>query len=46
VSEEEARIAERQDPPPEAAEMFREEMDMMQDGRYYDLREPWLQSPR
>jgi hypothetical protein len=46
VSEEEARLAERQEPPPEAAEVLREEGNLMQDMRYLDLRQPWLYSPR
>jgi hypothetical protein len=46
TSEEEARQAERQEPPPEAAEVLRHADDLMPDLRYYDLREPWLYSPR
>jgi hypothetical protein len=46
ASEEEARAAERGEPPAEVAETLREEFDLMQDVRYYDLREPWLHSPR
>jgi hypothetical protein len=46
TSEEEARAAERQEPPPEAAEVLRDEMDVMRDVTYLDLREPWLFSPR
>jgi hypothetical protein len=46
TSEEEARAGERGEMPAEAAEALREEMELMQDVRYYDLREPWLHSPR
>jgi hypothetical protein len=46
VSEEEARLSERQEPPPEVAEALREEMALIQDARYYDLRRPWMDSPR
>ncbi len=46
TSEEEARAGERGEIPAEAAETLREEFDLMQDVRYYDLREPWLHSPR
>ena len=46
VSEDEARINEQQEPPPEVAEVLREENRIMQDVRYYDLREPWMYSPR
>jgi hypothetical protein len=45
TSEDEARAAERSEPPAEVAEAMREWMDLMQDVRYYDLREPWLYSP-
>lgn len=46
TSEEEARAGERAELPAEAAEARREQMDLMQDVRYHDLREPWLHSPR
>jgi hypothetical protein len=46
TSEEEARAAEALQPPAEAAEVLDEEMDLMRDVRYFDLREPWLYSPR
>lgn len=46
TSEEEARAGERSEMPAEAADALREEMDLMQDVRYFDLREPWLHSPR
>jgi hypothetical protein len=46
TSEQEARAAEREEPPAEVAEAMREGMDLMQDLRYYDLTEPWLYSPR
>lgn len=45
-SEEAARTGEREEPPPEAGELLREEMELMQDVVYLDLREPWLHSPR
>ena len=45
-SEEAARVGEREEPPTEAAELLREEMELMQDVVYLDLREPWLHSPR
>ena len=46
TSEQAARAGEREEPPPEAAELLREEMALMQDVVYFDLREPWLHSPR
>jgi hypothetical protein len=46
TSEEEARAGERGELPAETAETLREESDLMRDVRYYDLREPWLHSPR
>ena len=46
TSEEEARAGERGEMPGEAAEVMREAMELIQDLRYYDLREPWLHSPR
>jgi hypothetical protein len=46
TSEEEARAGEKGEFPAEAAAALREEMELMQDVRYYDLREPWLYSPR
>jgi hypothetical protein len=45
TSEQAARAGEREEPPPEAAELLREEMALMQDVVYFDLREPWLHSP-
>lgn len=45
-SEEEARAGESSEFPAEAAAALREEAEIMQDLRYYDLREPWLHSPR
>jgi hypothetical protein len=45
TSEQAARAGEQQVPPPEAAGLLREEMDLMQDVVYLDLREPWLFSP-
>ena len=46
TSEEAARAGEREEQPPEAAELLREEMELMQDVVYFDLREPWLHSPQ
>jgi hypothetical protein len=46
TSEEEARAGERGEMPAEAAQVLREAMELIQDLRYYDLREPWLHSPR
>jgi hypothetical protein len=46
TSEEAARAGEREEPPAEAAELLREEMQLMQDVVFLDLREPWLHSPR
>ena len=45
TSEEAARAGEQEQLPPEAAELLREEMQLMQDVVYLDLREPWLHSP-
>jgi hypothetical protein len=45
-SEEAARAGERQELPSEAAELLQEEMQLMQEVTYLDLREPWLYSPR
>lgn len=45
-SEEEARAGESSEFPAEAAAALREEAEIMQDLRYYDLHEPWLHSPR
>ena len=46
TSEEAARAGEREEPPAEAAELLREQMQLMQDVVYLDLREPWLHLPR
>jgi hypothetical protein len=46
TSEEEARAGEQGEMPAEAAEVLREAMELVQDVRYYDLREPWLHTPR
>ena len=46
TSEEAARAGEREEPPAEAAELLREQRQLMQDVVYLDLREPWLHSPR
>jgi hypothetical protein len=47
TSEAEAREGEQKEPPPEMKEMFEEER-ALQEGEltYYDLRAPWLASPR
>lgn len=45
TSEEEARAGERGEMPADAAEALREVVDLAQDVRYLDLREPWLHSP-
>jgi hypothetical protein len=44
TSEEEARKGESQEPPPEAAEMLEHWQSMMGEMRYFDIREPWLDS--
>jgi hypothetical protein len=44
-SEEAARRGEAEEPPAEAAELLRENMDLMQDVVYLDLREPWSHTP-
>jgi hypothetical protein len=46
TSEEEARAAEKREFPTEAAEAQREGVELMQDLHFYDLRKPWLHSPR
>ena len=46
TSEEEARAGERGEMLADAAEALRAAMELIQDLRYYDLREPWLHSPR
>lgn len=46
TSEEEARAGEGGEMPAEAAEVLRNAMELIQDVRYHDLREPWLHSPR
>lgn len=46
TSEEEARAGERGETPPEADEVLRQAMELIQDLRFYDLRDPWLHSPR
>ncbi|HET8788582.1 MAG TPA: hypothetical protein VFO47_07530, partial [Actinomycetes bacterium] len=47
TSEEEAREGERKEPPPELKAQM-EEMDAISDGvpEFFDLRQPWLYSPR
>jgi hypothetical protein len=46
TSEEAARAGEREEPPPEAAELLQEEMQLMEGVTFIDLREPWLYAPR
>jgi len=46
TSEGEARAGERGEMPAEAADVLRDAMELIQDLRYYDIREPWLHSPR
>jgi hypothetical protein len=46
TSEEEARGGEQEEPPPEAKRLIEEEMSLVPDMTYLDLREPWLHSPR
>lgn len=45
TSEQAARSGEQGQVSPEAVETLQEEMALMQDVRYHDLREPWLHSP-
>jgi hypothetical protein len=45
TSEAEAREGERKQPTGEAAEMMREEMELFTDLRYFDLTNPYLDSP-
>jgi hypothetical protein len=44
TSEQEARAAEQQDLPADAARLLEEEMSLLDDVRYLDLREPWFTS--
>ncbi|WP_331767590.1 hypothetical protein [Embleya sp. NBC_00896] len=46
TSETEARIGELREPPPQLREVFEEEMALISDLTYLDLRDPWLTSPR
>ena len=46
TSEDAARHGERQEPPEEARELLDEEMSLLQDVTYFDLRRPWLHSRR
>jgi hypothetical protein len=46
TSEDAARAGEQQEPPQDARELMEEEMALMQDVSYLDLRRPWLHSPR
>lgn len=45
TSEEEARAGEAKELPGDLAERFSEWLSLMQDVRWYDLSEPWLDSP-
>jgi hypothetical protein len=45
-SEEAAREGERREPPPEMKAQMEEEMALMSDATFLDLREPWLHSPK
>ncbi len=44
TSEQEARAAEQQELPADAARLLEEEMSLLEDVRYLDLREPWFTS--
>ena len=44
TSEEEARAGEKQEPPPELAEGFKEFTEIMKDAEYFDFTEPLLHS--
>jgi len=44
TSEQEARAAEQQELPADAARLLEEEMSLLDDVRYLDLREPWFAS--
>jgi hypothetical protein len=44
TSEQEARAAEQQELPTDAARLLEEEMSLLDDVRYLDLREPWFTS--
>lgn len=46
TSEEQARAAERQPMPPEAAELVEEEMSLLDEVSYLDLHQPWFASTR
>lgn len=46
TSEGAAREGERKSPPPELEPLLAEESALLQNLRYFDLREPWLLSPR
>ncbi|WP_131748028.1 hypothetical protein [Frankia sp. Cppng1_Ct_nod] len=46
TSEEAARTGERAEPPPEVARLMEQENALMADLFYFDLRNPWLVSPR
>ena len=46
TSEEAARAGERAELPPEAAALLNEQMELMQDLAFFDLKDPWLDSPR
>jgi hypothetical protein len=46
TSEREAREGEKKEMPPEVAADFEEMMSLVADVTYYDIKEPWLSSPR
>jgi hypothetical protein len=46
TSEQEARAGEQGEIPAGAAEELQQSMELAQDVRFYDLRDPWLHSPR
>jgi hypothetical protein len=45
TSEKAAREGERKEPPPEVAKVMQEQMTLMRDLTYLDLKQPWLRSP-
>ncbi|MDP9239139.1 MAG: hypothetical protein M3O55_00635 [Actinomycetota bacterium] len=46
VSEDQARVNEAQDAPADAQPMLEEQMSLIKDPTFLDLRDPWLYSPR
>ncbi len=45
TSETEARDGERKEMPPDIEAQYDEQMSLIQDIKFYDLRNPWLHSP-